>query len=284
MNKRWSVIIVIILLAALAVYFGYSGAEKPQPEDAHKSEDDKSQEKEKLQAMTVLILGLDARDGGIGRTDTIMLVGYQPDNEYLNLLSIPRDTRVKIKGAYGKVNAAYVYGGPELAVQTVNDFLEIEIDHYAVVDFQGFEHLVDLVGGIEVDVPVRMYYPAEGINLQPGRQVLNGHDALAYSRYRGTGGGDLDRAERQQQVLALLTQKIMQVRNILKLPSILDVLEENVITDLGVATLTELAPKVSSIKDKKLNHLILPGINERVDGLWYYLPEQEKLDEIRKLF
>ncbi|MBO8168493.1 MAG: LCP family protein [Thermoanaerobacteraceae bacterium] len=237
-----------------------------------------------MDKMNILVLGIDSRNDDFrGRTDTIIVASVDPNNGKINMVSIPRDTRVKIKGSWDKVNAAYVYGGVELAREVVEDLLDINIDNYAVIDFKGFVRLVDIVGGIEVDVPVNMYYPPEGINLKKGRQKLDGEDALAYSRFRGTVEGDIGRARRQQQVIKLLLDELLQAKNILKAPQLIDTVRENVETDISVAAMAKLVKIAQHLDSTTVNAIVLEGTSKKIDGLWYYLPSEASLEEASKL-
>lgn len=232
------------------------------------------------EAKNFLVLGLDARRGGTGRTDTIMVVNADPRTGKIHVLSIPRDTRVLIKGSYDRINAAYVYGGVDLAKEVVEDLLDIEIDHHVIIHFQGFIELVDLLGGVEVNVPVRMYRPSENIDLQPGRQILNGEDALGFARYRNTSGGDLDRAQHQQEILEALRKKVFSPGAIVKIPELIGIAAEYIDTDISRSEMLEMAAHVEKFKEQELVASTLPGEIAKIDGLWYYIAEEEKIPEI----
>ncbi|MGB3298563.1 MAG: LCP family protein, partial [Phormidesmis sp.] len=160
--------------------------------------------------VNLLIMGLDeARDveGAtpgdlVGRTDTMLLVRVDPEEKSVNVMSIPRDTRVDIPG-YGmdKINEANVEGGAELAAQTVmQNFDSVKIDRYVRVSTLAFKEIVDLVGGIEVAVPKPMQYEdkTQGlvIDLEPGLQTLNGNEAEQFARFRQDEYGDIGRVQR----------------------------------------------------------------------------------------
>ena len=228
----------------------------------------------------VLILGVDGREGLNPRSDTIILASLDGETKTASLLSIPRDTRVKIKGSWDKINAAYAYGGADLAKKTVSAFLGVTIDRYAVLNFESLIELVDLAGGIEVDVPVRMYVPDEGIDLKPGKQHQNGEQVLAYARFRGTKNGDIDRAARQQEVIKLLAQKLLDSGNIMKIPELLNAVKDNLETDLTVKEMIALTRLAPDVLEKGLASKVLPGRNKKIDGLWYWEPELQGLDDI----
>jgi polyisoprenyl-teichoic acid--peptidoglycan teichoic acid transferase len=176
--------------------------------------------------VNILLMGLDYRDWEIGdgpsRTDTLMLVTVDPGSRSAAMLSIPRDLWVNIPGYdYGKINTAYFLGeayqepggGPGLAIQTVEELLDIQIHFYAQVDFTAFERFIDEIGGIEVEVPEEIEIdpigPGNTVVLQPGLHTLDGPVALAYARSRNSFGSDFDRAYRQQQVIMAVRDRIL---------------------------------------------------------------------------
>ncbi|MCD5407250.1 MAG: LCP family protein [Desulfotomaculum sp.] len=140
--------------------------------------------------LNFLLLGMDARPcEKTTRTDTIIFVSIDPKENRIAVMSIPRDTRVKIPGhGSDKINAVNVYGGPELVSQTVSDLLGVPVDHYVLTNFDGFKDIVDAVGGVDFYVAQDMYYygPADNtlIDLKKGQQLLDGDKALQFIRFR----------------------------------------------------------------------------------------------------
>ena len=188
--------------------------------------------------LNVLLLGLDANEQryetmGAFRTDTIMLAAIDFTENKVDLISIPRDSYVKIPGRKerGRVNAAFVYGGGfegkgfDTTIQTVSDLLGgIPIHYYAAIDMNAFIKIIDSLGGItyEVDVPV----PNAGI--EPGLQKLDGRQALAYARHRKTAGGDIDRVGRQQQLMVSVLNQLKSTDSLSKLPNIYDSIKDDI--------------------------------------------------------
>lgn len=224
---------------------------------------------------TVLMMGLDRRPGESGltyRTDTMILVSVDPNTESIGMLSIPRDLFVEVPG-YGslqRVNTPMVLGelqrpglGPELAMQTVQYNLGIRVHDYIVVDFQAVMGLVDLIGGIEVDVPYRisdsqypdMYYGYDPFTINAGRQTLNGDLALKYARTRH-GDNDFRRAERQQAVITAVRDKILQLDMIPQLiaqaPTLLRTFENNVYTSMSIDQMIQMAWYLKDIPPENL--------------------------------
>ena len=130
-----------------------------------------------------------------------------------------------------RVNAAYTYGGLEGTLEAVEKYAKVPLSHHAVVDFEGFEAVVDAMGGVEVDIEDE--FP-DNWRMEEGLQKLNGRRALLYARYRGTNCGDLDRIERQQQLVASLRSKALKWNTVKKVPEIVKVMNETVQTDLGL--------------------------------------------------
>ncbi|GLW96058.1 LCP family protein [Microtetraspora sp. NBRC 16547] len=175
-------------------------------------------------AMNILLVGLDKRDDltrqlqnqlHLGheqgqRTDTMMVIHLSEDHKKVTVVSIPRDTWTEIPGqGTHKINSAYQYGGAKLAVRTVQQATGLKINHYVEVNVLGFIDVVESLGGVTVCTPVAIDDPKTKLTLQPGTHELNGADALAYARTRATARSDLDRIDRQQQVISALMQKAM---------------------------------------------------------------------------
>ncbi len=184
----------------------------------------------------VLVLGVDERPESEeegSRTDTIMVVRVDPDTGDVKLLSVPRDLLVEVApGEENRINAAYNFGGIDQTVAALEDYSGVDVDHYAVVDFEGFKGVINAMGGVEVDVEDEI--PSKH-KIEDGLQTLNGHQSLFYVRYRGTSGGDLDRIRRQQQFVAALRSKAFDWTTMKQVPGILRVANRNVQTDLGLS-------------------------------------------------
>ncbi len=176
--------------------------------------------------VTILVMGLDLRDWEAGdsapRTDTMMVLTIDPLSNTAGMLSIPRDLWVEIPGfGYDRINTAYrngeVFdlpgGGPALAIETVEKLVGVEIDYFAQVDFNVFVRMIDEIGGIKLEItePIKvdLIGPEPPKTIQPGTHTLPGDVALAYARARGTEGGDFDRAQRQQQVILAIRDRVL---------------------------------------------------------------------------
>ncbi len=233
---------------------------QPLPEALAKPWDGKTR-------VTVLVMGLDYRDyiaGDIPRTDTMMLVTYDPITNSVGLLSIPRDLWVNIPGyKYDRINTAYFFGeanklpggGPGKAVETVEQLLGIDINYYAQIDFGAFVQFIDEIGGVIVDVPETITIDQRGdlpkVKIEPGQYTLNGELALAYARSRKSQGGDFDRAQRQQQVIMGVYKRVIEPEYwslmLSKWDTLYKIISEGVHTNLTLDQAISLAVKARDI-------------------------------------
>ncbi|MGF1571117.1 MAG: LCP family protein [Nodosilinea sp.] len=230
--------------------------------------------------VNILVMGIDevldapAQSDEVfaGRTDTLLLVRVNPQEGTLNVMSIPRDTRVQIPG-YGmaKINQANVEGGPKLVAQTIGYNLgNIEIDRYVRVNTTAFREIVDLIGGIEVYVPKRMEYTDQTqglyIDLYPGWQTLNGDQAEQFARYRKD-DGDIGRVQRQQILLKAFRERLTNPTVIAKLPQAIRVVQRYVDTNLTLEEMLALASMGLEVEPDNLHMVMLPG---RFSGAYEY--------------
>ena len=211
----------------------------------------------------VLILGADRRPGQTrARTDTILIARIDPETEKVGLLSIPRDTRVKIPGrGMDKITHANVYGGPALAIETVKDFTGLPIHHYMEVDFEGFVSLVDMVGGVTVKLKQPINDPkgassSGGVSnvtyIPAGKQTLNGQQALTFVRSRRFPDGDFTRIKNQQKFMIALLKKATSAKNLTKWPAIAEEAGKNLDTDMSLPELMAMAGAFQGLKSKDI--------------------------------
>ena len=230
----------------------------------------------------IVVMGCDIRKDDVGRSDTLFVVMLDKSKKNAALLSVPRDTRVKIKGhGWDKINAAFAYGGQKLTRETVQDFLGIKLDNYVLVDFRGFKGLVDAVGGVDINVEKRMYYydPYDGfeIDLRPGMQHMDGKTAMQYVRYRDE-EGDIGRIRRQQKFLMALYKHIASKNIIAKIPGVSKQIMSMVKTDLSLKEMVELGNVMRDMVEKDgLKMSMVPGEPEYIDGISYWIPDIPKM-------
>lgn len=237
----------------------------------------------------VLLLGTDEssdRDesgdyGGSFRSDSIILLRIDAQNKKATLVSIHRDTMVDL-GKYGKqkINAAYAFGGPALAVQTVLSMAGVGISHYAGINFDGFAEVVDALGGVEVDVPVEINDEDAGGHLDAGLQMLNGEQALILCRSRDTyadtsADPDSMRAANQRLVLSAIAEKIL-ASDPATIAKTIDVLSKYVTTDLDINDIIGIAQALKGLNpDTDIYTGMQPVTNEYIDGGWYSYTDED---------
>ncbi|WHY79982.1 LCP family protein [Neobacillus sp. WH10] len=217
-------------------------------------------EKNKQGAINVLLLGSDSRGEKQSRTDTIMVAHYDPKSHKIKLISLMRDMMVSVPGhGQQKLNAAYSFGGPELLRETIKENFGLDLHYYAIVDFKGFEKVVDLLvpNGIEVDVPYEMSY---GIDtpLEKGKQKLHGKELLGYVRFRHDRLSDFGRVQRQQEVISKLTEEAVSLNSVVKLPKLVDLINKYIDTNIDTSTLLTIGKDILTKKSSNIETFRLP--------------------------
>lgn len=249
--------------------------------------------------INVLLLGVDAGDyteqHTHQRSDTMMLVRYIPETNKVYMLSIPRDTKVKIDGKTHKINAAHAIGGPSKAIKSVEDLIDVDINYYASINYEGFKECVDAVGGVDIVVPQNMHYKASDItiNFKKGENVhLNGADAERFVRWRknndGTGYalGDVGRAETQQVFMVKFLEKVKSAEGITKLPTLLNTVANYTKTNMDVGTIMDYGKGAVNIDTSTLQKGVLPGeaFYDKEAKTWFYIYDEIKDDGFLEKF
>lgn len=246
--------------------------------------------------LLVLFLGTDDVLEASTRADTIMLLSVDTDSGDVGVLSIPRDTRVwsPSRQSWDRINALYAHGGTKLVLEAVSQLVGVPVRYYVHTDFRGFQELVDILGGVELTVPKRMYYvdKAQGleIDLQPGRQVLDGAKALQFVRYRDSLGdvslvdpfGDQygGRVERQRQFVQALADKVLSSTGLIKLPQLVTQVFKIVDTNLPWETVLSLAVSAGKFSADRLDTAVLPGNSQVINGAWYWIVNEQKAAQV----
>lgn len=255
----------------------------------------------------VLLLGVDA---DLTRTDTIMIASFNSVTKDVNLFSIPRDTLVEIpKDRWNvmcdnvsqlkrngsreiKINSIHSYAGEDKGIEflelQLEEMLDIDIDYYARVNCEAFRYIVDSIGGVEYDVPMRMKHKdtTKGkelyIDLQPGLQLLDGDKAEQLVRFRyGYARQDLDRIETQQDFMKVLAATILDKDNIMSNPTAyLNTIVKYVDTDLGVTDAVKYIKYVSDISASNIVGYTLPGESQYIGDTSYYIMDEEEAEEL----
>ena len=278
------ILVVVFILSGMVGAFFANALVDNKPDY---NEDDKKGMLVAKDKATVMIMGVDERADDVGRSDTLMIATLDPDKNQAALLSVPRDTRVKIKGhGFDKINAAYAYGGRKLTQETIESLLNTHIDHYIKINVHGFTKIIDALGGIDIDVEKRMYYEDpwddDGglyIDLQPGMQHMDGKTAITYVRYRDE-EGDIGRIKRQQNFMKAVMDKLVSPTIIPKLPAIVSAVSDSVETDMSVSEILFFLGTLQDAKDNGLKSEMLPGKPVYIEGISYWVPDISKTRQI----
>ncbi|MGL5033576.1 MAG: LCP family protein [Microcystaceae cyanobacterium] len=247
--------------------------------------------------VNILVMGVDrvldappdSLEAFESRSDTMLLLRFDPTDNTFKLLSIPRDTRVEIPGrGYRKINDANVIGGPALAAEVVSNTLsEVKIDRYVRVTTNAFRELVDLVGGVEVYVPKPMVYQDVtqklDINLQAGLQILNGDQSEQFARFRKDENGDIGRVQRQEILLKSLQKRLNNPTIIPRIPGAINILQKSVDTNLSMEEILALANFGRQLEKKQVQMVMLPGRfsqPDEFDGRSYWIMANRGRDRV----
>ena len=239
----------------------------------------------------ILILGVDSNGRGTDsikgtRSDTIILANIDPHTKSVNLVSIPRDSKVYLanNNKVDKINAAHALGGVELTKQTIEETFGVRINHYIIVHGPAVREIVDALDGVPVYVEKPMHYNDYAgdlhINLNKGLQVLDGVQAEGYLRFRHDGLGDIGRTSRQQWFLKGLMEKLQQPQTLTKLPELVRVVSQNVTTDMSLYELTRLANLAKDVKMEDIQVATLPGGPSQKGYISYWILDPAKTQEV----
>lgn len=228
--------------------------------------------------VTILILGTDGTAGIDGeRSDTIIVCRLNLEEGYARMISIPRDTRVKIPGKNtNKINAAFAYGGVELTKETIEDFYNIKIERTMIVNFVTFTEAVDKLGGVDIiwEDEEPLISDEYKLNIKQGVNKLDSVTALNFVRFRGTPTADLGRIGRQQLFLKALGSEIKNKANFIQQLDIINNIYKGIETDLSLSEMMYIFNSYKEIDNFKITTWMSAGNPEYVDGISYVLPDK----------
>ncbi|HDX9659026.1 TPA: LytR family transcriptional regulator [Bacillus toyonensis] len=286
-----SIIGILIITGGAYIYHIYSSVSSTLDAVHKPLERDKSEKRNQNveisdnKPISILLMGVDQRADETGRSDSLMLFTLNPSKKSMKIISIPRDSYTEIvgKGKKDKINHAYAFGGIDMAVKTVENFLNVPVDHYIEVNMDGFKDIVDAVGGVDVNNDLDFNY--EGIHFEKGNIHLDGTKALHYSRMRKLDPrGDFGRQMRQRQVIQGVIKQGASVSSLASYGDVLKAIEKNVKTSLTQDQMFEIQ---KNYKDCMQNseEIQIPGDGHKAaDGIWYYyVPDAAKQDLTNKL-
>jgi len=236
---------------------------------------------EKKDPFSVLMLGVDEREGDKGRSDTIIVLTVNPNNNSVKMLSIPRDTRTNIigKGKEDKINHAFAFGGVPMAMDTVENFLDIPIDYYMQINMEGFKDIVDAVGGVEVQN--NLDFTSNNFHFAKGEITLNGEEALSFSRMRYEDPrGDFGRQSRQRQIIQAVINKGVSLSSLTNFSDISTAIGKNIKTNLTFEQIVNIQKNYREA-GKNIQQMEINETGTMINKIYYGLVSSEEKQRIQ---
>jgi len=293
-KKRGGVVAAILIVLAIVAGAGFAGANiylnslnqnlAGDAETAEVIEETLTPVSVGDDPFYMLLLGCDDREGVDGaRSDTTILARIDPTKNKVTLLSIPRDTAIKLEGrGLDKFNAAYTYGGTAGTIEATKKLCGIEIAHYAEVHFEALIDIIDYIGGVDVDVPIAIDDVDAGGKVDAGMQHLDGEHAMIFARSRSYLTGDFQRTTSQRLLIEAAVQKVLAM-NPTEYPGLLMKVSECMTTDLSVQELLGLAQAFTDEPEMKMYSAMVPSTTEEIDGVSYVITDEAAFAEMMKL-
>ncbi|MFC7365205.1 MULTISPECIES: LCP family protein [Bhargavaea] len=284
----WIVGPIVLILVAVGVYVAMVYKDLTNTLDTvHEPIEREASEKREApvnlneqEPFSVLVLGVDEREGDRGRSDTMIVLTVNPQEKTTKMVSIPRDTYTEIvgRGTMDKLNHAYAFGGIEMAMDSMENLLDIPIDYVVQVNMESFKDIVDAVGG--VTVLNNMSFKSGEYTFPEGPVELNGEEALAYVRMRKQDpNGDFGRQDRQKDVIMGVIKQGASANSLLNYQSIFGAVGKNIRTNMTMDEMLGLQDYRGAIG--KVDQLYVEkGEGQKIDGIWYYMMNEEELNAI----
>ncbi|ASK62290.1 transcriptional regulator LytR [Virgibacillus phasianinus] len=282
------VILVVLLGVGIYAYSIYNNAKQTVNGEMHKKVESIDHEltKKKVKAtkpLNILLLGVDERANDVGRSDALMVLSLDPKYDKMQLVSIPRDTRTLIvgKGYADKINHAYAFGGADMSVATVENFLDIEMDYYVRMNMEGLEALIDQLGTITVNNDVAWQY--HEYNFTKGRIELDGEKAMRFVRMRKKDpDGGFGRTERQRQVIQGIIDKGASIASISKINGLIDILGDNMTTNLDFDEMKKLLSGYKGTRKNVVSYM-MSGSGTKIDGIYYLQVPDSEVEKVHEM-
>lgn len=291
-QKKWSLIAgisVVVLLAGIGylalIVLDFSKTVKEIHEPIDRIASEKREEPiafDKEIPFSILVLGVDERAGDAGRSDTMIVLTVNPETNSTKLVSIPRDTYTEIIGrnVKDKLNHAYAFGGITMAMDSVEHLLDIPIDYVVQVNMDSFKDIVDAVGGVTVNNALN--FTEDGHTFNKGKIHLSGEEALDFVRMRKEDPrGDFGRQDRQKEVIQAVLRKGASFNNLLNYKSIFGAVSNNIRTNMTFDDMISIQKNYRSATSEIEQLHIEQGTGEKIDGIWYYMMDEQELVDIQ---
>lgn len=295
-----------VLLVAALIAGGFAVLHKDRADDFSVKNNSKDKYSEDISVpdqlkTTIAVFGTDK---GELRTDVIFVVSIDKEKDFIEVVSIPRDTKViwdaeqkaamrATKGysaSISKINEMLVHGGKEniyeLTIAEIEKLTDVKVDNYIIINLDIFKEVIDVIGGVEVDVPQRMYYTdrSQGlyIDLQPGVQVLDGEHAEMFVRFRKYPTGDVARVYAQQLFMNGVIKEIQQPSTLIRIPKLINIVFDKIDTDLSIKEMLKYATLIEDFSLTNVKFNVLPGIGRYENGVSYFIVDEEARLEMIK--
>ncbi|RWZ59153.1 transcriptional regulator LytR [Halobacillus fulvus] len=271
----------------------YSGAKDTVDEDMHEAVTsiDSEVTKKKIEEnepLHILLIGVDQREGDVGRSDALMVMTLDAENNRSQIISIPRDTRTEMvgddpkAGSLDKINHAYAFGGSDMTVATVESFLDIELDYYVRVNMEGLEGMVDAVGGVTVQNDLD-WIGENDFHYRRGELNLTGDNVMRYVRMRYKDpNGDAGRNERQRQVIQAIIDKGASIDSINRVDEVMSVLGNNVATNMKFEDMRNILMNYRGAQ-QDMSTYQMTGTGTRINGIYYLQVPDEEVQNVRSM-
>lgn len=290
-KRKWlritGIILLILLIGIGAYVYTVFNSLSNAVDSMHKPVDRETTKRtetlnlEQQEPFSVLMLGVDERDGDSGRSDTMIVMTVNPEKKSVKMLSIPRDTRTEIvgHGTTDKINHAYAFGGVAMSMDTVENFLDIPIDYYMQINMEGFKDIVDSVGGVTVNNDLDFTY--EGVHFPKGEVTLNGEKALKFSRMRYEDPrGDFGRQLRQRMIIQAVLKEGASLNSLTNFDDIFDALSKNIKTNLIFDEMVNIQKNYKQAAGN-IEQFTINGTGQKIDGIWYLLVDDAEKTKIQ---
>jgi polyisoprenyl-teichoic acid--peptidoglycan teichoic acid transferase len=277
-----SIIGIIMIGMGGYAYYLYSSVKNTANEMHEQVKLDKPRKKpiikeENYQPISILLMGVDERNGDKGRSDTLIAMTLNPQKGKMQMVSIPRDTRTEIvgHGTVDKINHAYAFGGPKMALETVENFTGIQMDYYIRVNMEALSALVDAVDGITVHNDLD--WVEGGVHYKKGDLNLNGKEALGYVRMRHSDqNGDFGRNDRQRQIITAIIDKASSISSVTRFTEILAALGDNAKTNMTFEDMMDIQKNYRNCRNNIAEYEV-KGKGTKINGIYYLnVPDEEK--------
>lgn len=273
-----AVLLILIIGASIYTYLTVNSTLNDIHEPIQREVSEKRSEKidlERKDPISVLLIGTDeiTDEEDKGRTDSLNLITINPNTKSMKVVSIPRDTRTEMIGVgkEDKITAAHAYGGLDMTLATVENFLQVPVDYYVTLNMEGFKDIVDAVGGITVDN--KFAFSNNGHYFAKGKINLSGEEALTYSRMRKNDPnpiGDVGRTDRHKLIIQAIAEKGASFNSVANFANILNAIGDNVRTNLSFEEMLELQKNYTTAR-QSIETLKLEGSGEYINERFFYM-------------